>query len=90
MLNTLMKVLLKAVAKKVNGQVAVIGNINPSATILHGTPDQVKKEVNELLFEMKPYPNFILSTGCGLPQETPYENIKAFMDAGRNYKIVKK
>ena len=74
------------VAEKVDGQVVVIGNINPSATILHGKPDQVKEEVNELLDEMESYPNFILSTGCDLPQETPYENIKAFMDAGRNYK----
>lgn len=80
------EVSLKVVAEKVDGQVVVIGNINPSATILHGKPDQVKEEVNELLDEMESYPNFILSTGCDLPQETPYENIKAFMDAGRNYK----
>ncbi len=83
-------VLLKDAAEKVDGRVAVIGNINPSATMLYGKPDQVKEEVNELLYEMEPYPNFILSTGCDLPQETPYENIRAFMDAGRNYKIIKK
>ena len=35
------------------------------------------------LREMEPYPNFVLSTGCDLPQETPRENIQAFMDAGR-------
>ena len=80
------EVSLKVVAEKVDGQVVVIDNSNPSATILHGKPDQVKEEVNELLDEMESYPNFILSTGCDLPQETPYENIKAFMDAGRNYK----
>jgi len=81
---------LKKVAEMVDGKVAVIGNINPSATILHGTPEKVKEEVNELLDEMEPYPNFILSTGCDLPQETPYENIKAFMDAGRAYCVKKK
>ncbi len=81
---------LKEVAEKVKGQVAVMGNINPSATILHGTPEQVKEEVNELLKEMEHYPNFILSTGCDLPQETPYENLKAFMDTGKNYRITRK
>ncbi len=82
-----MGVSLKDVALKVNGQVAVMGNINPSATILYGKPEQVEEEVEALLEEMEPFPNFILSTGCDLPQETPYENIKAFMDTGRKYRV---
>jgi uroporphyrinogen decarboxylase len=36
---------------------------------------------------MDPYPNFILSTGCDLPQETPLENIRAFMETGRSHQI---
>jgi uroporphyrinogen decarboxylase len=48
-----------------------------------GTPEDVRREVERLRKEMEPYPNFILSTGCDLPQETPRENIQAFMDAGR-------
>jgi uroporphyrinogen decarboxylase len=82
-----MGVSLKDVALKVKGQVAVMGNINPSSTILHGKPQQVEEEVGELLDEMETFPNFILSTGCDLPQETPYENIKAFMETGRKYRV---
>ena len=35
------------------------------------------------LKEMERFPNFVLSTGCDLPQETPPQNISAFMAAGR-------
>jgi len=81
---------LKEVAEKVDRKIAVMGNINPSSTMLHGKPEDVGKEVSGLLKEMDPYPNFILSTGCDLPQETPPKNIKAFMDTGRGHKIIKK
>jgi uroporphyrinogen-III decarboxylase len=30
---------------------------------------------------MAKYPNFILSTGCDVPAEAPFENIQAFMSA---------
>ncbi len=36
--------------------------------------------------EMAPFPNFVLSTGCDLPQETPPANIAAFMEAGRAWR----
>jgi uroporphyrinogen decarboxylase len=68
-------------------EVMVIGNLSPTGTILNGRPADVEQEVTDLLRHMDPYPNFILSTGCDLPQETPLENIHAFMRAGRRYKI---
>ncbi len=77
-------------AKAINmipDNVIVIGNICPTGKILNGKPDDVKNEVKDLLIKMEPYPNFILSTGCDLPQEVPIENIQAFMNAGRNFKI---
>ncbi|MBN2309630.1 MAG: uroporphyrinogen decarboxylase family protein [Candidatus Hydrogenedentes bacterium] len=78
---------LPAVAKVVPESVVVIGNINPATTVLNGTPEQLRDEVNALLKAMDPFPNFVLSTGCDLPQETPPENILAFMRAGRSYRI---
>jgi uroporphyrinogen decarboxylase len=74
---------LSAVASRLPDDVVVIGNISPAKTMRFGTPEDVRREVERLLKEMEPYPNFILSTGCDLPQETPRENIQAFMDAGR-------
>jgi uroporphyrinogen decarboxylase len=42
--------------------------------------------VQDLLGKMSPYPNFVLSTGCDLPQETPLANIRAFVEAGRAWR----
>jgi len=64
-----------------------MGNINPTGNILLGRPDEVKIEVMELMKRMDPYSNFILSTGCDLPQETPLENIRTFIETGRNYQV---
>ena len=80
---------IEAATKKVPQDIAVIGNLNPTGTILRGTPDQVREETETLLKIMDPYPNFILSTGCDLPEDVPHENIAAFIKTGRNHRIVK-
>ena len=77
---------LPAVAQALPAEVMVIGNINPTGALLRGRPADVEAEVTELLQRMAPYPNFVLSTGCDLPQETPLENIHAFMRVGRRYR----
>jgi uroporphyrinogen decarboxylase len=77
---------LAEAASRVPNDVVIIGNINPSAVLAHGTPGLVIQKVSELLDLMEPYPNFVLSSGCDLPQETPLENIEAFMQIGRAYR----
>jgi len=80
---------LPEIAQRVSRDVAVIGNINPTTTMLSGTAEAVYREVKALLQAMDPYPHFVLSTGCDLPQETPLANIEAFMAAGREHKITR-
>lgn len=75
------------VAERIPKDIVIIGNISPIGSILKGKQDKVSMEVNALLKSMEPYPNFILSTGCDLPQETPLENISAFMETGKNYRM---
>jgi len=77
---------LAAVARSVPEEVVVIGNVNPATTMRFGTTADVRREVNTLLAEMEKFPNFVLSTGCDLPQETPTANIREFMEAGRAWK----
>jgi uroporphyrinogen decarboxylase len=80
-------VVLADIAQNIKSDPIIIGNINPAGTILSGKPQQVKEEVAGLLRAMDFYPNFVLSTGCDLPQEVPFENIEAFMETGRQYRI---
>ncbi|MCK5806243.1 MAG: uroporphyrinogen decarboxylase family protein [Lentisphaeria bacterium] len=76
---------LPTVASALPADVIVMGNINPIGTLLHGSPDAVEAETTELLDSMAEHPNFVLSTGCDIPQETPVGNILAFMRAGRRF-----
>jgi uroporphyrinogen decarboxylase len=74
---------LPEVAKRVPADVAVIGNLDTVRVMIELTPNQVYRTTQGLLEAMAPYPNFILSTACDLPAETPLENIHALMDAGQ-------
>jgi len=64
--------------------IILIGNINPTGKMQSDKPDLVFAEVQELVLKMRTHPNFILSTGCDLPLETPLANIEMFMKAGRS------
>ncbi len=77
---------LALAAQELPGGTVVMGNVNPTGAILTGSPAEVEAEVNSLLERMAPYPDFVLSTGCDLPQEVPLENVDAFMRAGRSYR----
>ncbi|MCF7920322.1 MAG: uroporphyrinogen decarboxylase family protein [Candidatus Cloacimonetes bacterium] len=69
---------LPEIVKHIPQEMILLGNINPTGKILTGTPEEVKNEVTQLLSQMQYHPNFILSTGCDLPQNTPLSNIDAF------------
>lgn len=71
---------------KVPDNIALIGNVDPVNVMLTGTPEKVELETQKLVDEMKDADNFILSTGCDLPMETPMENIEAFMKVARKWK----
>lgn len=74
---------LREIATRVPSDVVLIGNVNPTAIMVHSTPAEVYANTRDLIEGMAPYPNFVLSTGCDLPPETPLANIQAFMNAGR-------
>jgi len=76
---------LPGIAPRVDPEVVIIGNVDPVWTMLKGTPDDVRKAVRSLLDAMKGHENFIMSTGCDLPAETPIENIRAMCDAVKEY-----
>lgn len=74
-----------AVAKIIPPDVALIGNINPTTTMLRGTPQEVHRETLDLLQAMEGYDNFIMSTGCDLPANAPVQNIRAMMQTVQEY-----
>jgi uroporphyrinogen decarboxylase len=57
------------------------GNIDPAGVFKNGTAVEVKAKVKTLLEEMRPFPNFVLSSGCDIPPGTSLANIDAFFEA---------
>jgi len=76
---------MQKAAEMVQHDVVILGNISPTRIMTDGSSDDVRKATTELLENMRPYPNFILSTGCDIPQEAPLENLKVFMQTAREF-----
>ena len=74
-----------AAAKKIPQDMVLIGNLDPVRVFMELNPEEVKEATLEFLTQMAGVPNFILSSGCDLPLETPMENITAFMDSAKEY-----
>lgn len=65
--------------------VLVMGNIDPVEVLKNGTPEIVREETLRVLKDCGKYSNFIISSGCDIPSDTPWENINAFFCAVSDY-----
>ena len=61
------------------------GNIDPAAQFRNGSPDSIYDATVTLLEKCSQYPNFIISSGCDIPQLSPWENINAFFGAVEDF-----
>jgi uroporphyrinogen decarboxylase len=75
---------LAKISSIVPQEIDIIGNIDPVNVVAYGDKGLVKKKVLLLVNKMKKNNNFILSTGCDLPQDTNLENIELFINLARN------
>lgn len=74
------------IAPRVDPDVVLIGNLNPVSVVLQGDRRLVREKTIELLESMRKVPNFIVSTGCDLPAETPIENITEMVRTVKSWK----
>ena len=72
---------MEEVIRDVPPTALAMGNIDPVSVFKDGTPDQMRQTVKALLDAMRPYPNFVLSSGCDTPPHTPLTNFDAFFEA---------
>ena len=72
---------MEEVIKDVPPTALAMGNLDPVSLFKDGTPEQMRKATLDLLEKMRPYPNFVLSSGCDTPPHTPIANINAFFEA---------
>ena len=72
---------MEEVIRDVPPTALAMGNLDPVSLFKDGTPEQMRQATLDLLEKMRPYPNFVLSSGCDTPPHTPKENIDAFFEA---------
>jgi len=65
--------------------ITFFGNIDPSAIIALGTPDQVEDKAIELLALYNDSPRHVMNAGCAIPAITPSENIQRLVEVSKNY-----
>ena len=70
---------------KIPQNIVVMGNVDPAGQIKNGTPDSVKQATKEIMSACVNYSNFVISSGCDIPPESPWENIDAFFAAAEEF-----
>jgi uroporphyrinogen decarboxylase len=71
--------------EKTGGQVCLQGNIEPSGLLLQGTVEEVGAACRQAIEQGKPGSRFILSSGCEVPRDTPVENLRAMVEAAKEF-----
>ena len=54
------------------------GNLDPTAVFLQATAEQVAERTGDLLAATNAHRNFVISSGCDVPAESPLSNLDAF------------
>jgi uroporphyrinogen decarboxylase len=68
----------------IGNQIKIMGNIDPSTVMYSGTPNEVKVATLKCIKDGYDTPKgYSVMSGCGLPVETPMENIDAMLDITR-------
>ena len=75
---------MKTARESIPDETILMGNVNPSDPLYLGTPEQVDAAVKKVVDDTKGKGLFI-SSGCAIGANTPPENMRAFVEAGRKY-----
>ena len=71
--------------RKLDEDICIVGNSDPSGILALGTPEAVRDSVRSAIRALGVTGHFILGPGCDLPYSTPKANIHALMEAARTF-----
>ena len=78
-------VVLEEALEKLPPDMILWGNLDQIDFLRQASPNDVEERVRQVIETVKPRGNFILGTSDYLEVDTPYENLRAFADAGHKY-----
>lgn len=61
------------------------GNLNPVTEMMQATPEDVRRASKRSFEQAGKHGKFILSPGCELPPQTPYENLETLVECASLY-----
>ena len=78
---------VSAATHVIGPKIAVWGNLDPVRILAQGNPERVRQATRTLLQSITDtgHQRFVLSSGCTLAVETPPENVRAMLDAARQW-----
>jgi len=79
------KVDIASAKAQVGSTTCLAGNINPTAILAEGKPPDVEQATEEIIAKAGRGGGLILMPGCGVPHNTPTENMEAFVKAARQH-----
>lgn len=77
----------KMIKESAKGRATLLGPVDPSEVMAHGSPDLVEEKCLEALENLSPGGGFILGPGCALPPTTPDENIDAMIETAKRFSL---
>ena len=72
---------MREMLEKMPRSVLVMGNVDPAGEFRLGTPKSITQATLNLMNECRDFSNFVVSSGCDIPPESPWENVDAFFNA---------
>jgi uroporphyrinogen decarboxylase len=75
---------LKKMFEVSRGNIVVLGNV-PPILFANGTKEEIEAAVKECLETAAGEKGFILASGCGIPPQSPRENLEHFVAAAEKY-----
>ena len=76
---------IRKMTKQLDRKAAARGNLNPSGSLLMGTPEDVMRESRKVIEEAAGWRGLILGSGCDIARDTPAENLSAMVEASKKY-----
>ncbi|MFZ5917364.1 MAG: uroporphyrinogen decarboxylase family protein [Chloroflexota bacterium] len=76
---------IRALKKRVEGRLSLIGNVDLSYTLTRGTPAEVDAEVRDLVRDLAPGGGYALASANSIPEYVPWENFVAMHSAWLKY-----
>lgn len=80
------KVKMREAKERVGDRVCIMGNINPSAVLLQGTPEEVRLASVDVIKQAGQKGGFILGSGCEVPIFAPVANLRAMIETASSFR----